>query len=140
MNVEDVDPIRSRNMSRIRSKDTKPELVVRRLVHSMGYRYRLHRKDLPGKPDMTFGPRRKIIDIRGCYWHAHVRLDPGCWEARSESKSNKTYWGPKMDRNVQRDTQNLEKLESMGWQVLIIWECELCDMPDVERKIRTFLA
>nr|WP_311111656.1 hypothetical protein [Agrobacterium tumefaciens] len=74
---------RSRTMSRIRSKDTKPEVLIRRLVHSLGYRYRLHRKNLPGKPDLTFGPRRKIIEVRGCYWHAHLRYDLSCWEARS---------------------------------------------------------
>ncbi|TAZ75868.1 hypothetical protein ELH70_14650 [Rhizobium ruizarguesonis] len=72
-------------MSRIRSKDTKPEMLVRRLVYSMGYRYRLHRKDLPGKPDLTFVPRRKVMEVRGCYWHAQLRYDPACCEARSRS-------------------------------------------------------
>ncbi|MGO4618569.1 very short patch repair endonuclease [Ensifer sp. 2YAB10] len=130
---------RSRNMARIRSTNTKPEMTVRRLVHSLGYRYRLHRKDLPGKPDLTFGPRRKIIEIRGCYWHAHVRYDPTCWEARSEAKSNRSYWGPKMDRNVERDRKNLASLVAAGWQVLVIWECQLRDMDEVRARIVDFL-
>ncbi|WP_188825464.1 very short patch repair endonuclease [Brucella endophytica] len=131
---------RSRTMSRIRSMNTKPEMVVRKLLHSLGYRYRLHRKDLPGKPDITFGPRRKIIEVRGCYWHAHLRYDPTCWEARSEAKSNKAYWGPKMDRNVERDQRNLERQEEAGWVVLVIWECELRDMNAVRDRIERFLG
>ncbi|MBY5399914.1 DNA mismatch endonuclease Vsr [Rhizobium leguminosarum] len=132
-------PQRSAIMARIRSKDTGPEMTVRRLVHSLGYRYRLHRKDLPGKPDIVLGPRRKIIEVRGCYWHAHLRYDPTCWEARSAAKSNVGYWGPKMDRNVARDAENLWKLQEMGWQVLMIWECELRDMKEVEKRIIDFL-
>lgn len=127
-------------MSRIRAKDTKPEMVVRRLVHAMGYRYRLHRKDLPGKPDIVFGPRRKIVEVRGCYWHAHLRYDPTCREARSEAKSNKAYWEPKMDRNVERDRRNLDMLEAAGWEVLVVWECELRDVATVERRLASFLA
>ena len=127
-------------MSRIRAKDTKPEMLVRRLVHAMGYRYRLHRKDLPGKPDLVFGPRRKIVEVRGCYWHSHLRYDPNCWEARSEAKSNKSYWGPKMDRNVHRDQRNLELLKAAGWDVLVIWECELTDIAAVENRLVSFLG
>ncbi len=127
-------------MSRIRSKDTAPELKVRQLVHSFGYRYRLHRKDLPGKPDLVFGPRKKIIEVRGCYWHAHLRYEPNCPEARSPAKSNTEYWGPKMDRNVARDVANLEKLQALGWEVLILWECELRDMQNVESRVRNFLG
>lgn len=127
-------------MSAIRSKDTTPEMIVRRMVYAMGFRYRLHRKNLPGKPDMVFIGKRKIIDAWGCYWHAHVRLDPGCLEARSEAKSIRAYWGPKMDRNVQRDADNLARLEADGWQVLIVWECNLRDMPSVEKRVREFLA
>ncbi|MDP9837693.1 DNA mismatch endonuclease (patch repair protein) [Neorhizobium huautlense] len=131
---------RSLNMKRIRSKDTGPELAVRRLVHAMGYRFRLHRKDLPGKPDLTFGPRRKIIEVRGCYWHAHLRYDSSCREARSEAKSNRAYWGPKMDRNVERDENNVALLEAAGWQVLVIWECELRNMDFVHARISSFLG
>ncbi|MGI0527307.1 very short patch repair endonuclease [Rhizobium giardinii] len=130
---------RSRNMSRIRSKDTGPEMTVRRFIHSLGYRYRLHRKDLPGKPDIVLGSRRKIIEVRGCYWHAHLRYDPACREARSAAKSNTEYWGPKMDRNVLRDAENLSRLRESGWHVLVIWECELRDKDEVERKITGFL-
>lgn len=126
-------------MSRIRSKDTAPEMKVRRLIHSLGYRYRLHRRDLPGKPDIVFAPRKKIIEVRGCYWHAHLRYEPACLEARSPAKSNTWYWGPKMDRNVARDTTNIAKLEALGWDVLILWECELRDMGAVECRIRDFL-
>jgi DNA mismatch endonuclease (patch repair protein) len=131
---------RSALMARIRSKDTAPEMAVRRLVHSLGFRYRLHRKDLPGKPDIVFGPTRKIIEVRGCYWHAHLRYDPHCWEARSAAKSNTAYWGPKMDRNVARDAENLSKLEATGWQVLIIWECQLRDEDRMKARIINFLA
>ncbi len=131
---------RSRNMSRIRSKDTGPEMMVRQMVHALGYRYRLHRKDLPGKPDLVFGPRRKIIEVRGCYWHAHLRYEPTCWEARSEAKSNQGYWGPKMDRNVERDQRNLAHLENAGWAVLVIWECELRNMECVRDRIESFLG
>ena len=131
---------RSRTMSRIRSTNTKPEMVVRRLLHALGYRYRLHRKNLPGKPDIAFGPRRKIVEVRGCYWHAHLRYDPKCWEARSESKSNKSYWGPKMDRNVERDQKNLALLQEAGWDVLVIWECDLRDMDAVRDRIERFLG
>lgn len=130
---------RSRTMSRIRSTDTKPEMLVRRLLHSLGYRYRLHRKDLPGRPDITFGPSRKIIEVRGCYWHAHLRYDPSCWEARSKAKSNQAYWGPKMDRNVERDQKNLALLNEAGWAVLIVWECELRDLDTVRERIVAFL-
>ncbi len=126
-------------MARIRSKDTLPELKVRRLVHSLGFRYRIHRKDLPGKPDLVFGPRRKIIEVRGCFWHAHLRYDPSYREARSPAKSNTAYWGPKMDRNVARDIANLEELRVLGWDTLVIWECELRDLPAVERRIVHFL-
>ncbi|MDR6099828.1 DNA mismatch endonuclease (patch repair protein) [Agrobacterium larrymoorei] len=127
-------------MSRIRSTDTKPEMIVRRLLHSLGYRYRLHRKDLPGKPDITFVSRRKIIEVRGCYWHAHLRYDPSCWEARSEAKSNRAYWRPKMDRNVERDQRNLALLNEAGWAVLIVWECELRDLDTVRERIVAFLG
>lgn len=129
---------RSRTMSRIRSKDTQPEMLVRRLVHSMGYRYRLHRKDLPGKPDLTFGPKRKIIEVRGCYWHAHLRYDPTCKRARP-AKSNTEYWGPKLERNIARDERNLREMQNLGWEVLVLWECELKDATATEVKIRQFL-
>lgn len=112
---------RSWNMSRIRSKGMKPEMIVRRLVHGMGYRYRLHRNDLPGKPDLVFGPRRKAIFVHGCFWHQHS--DPACKIARIP-KSKLDYWTPKLSRNVERDWQHQAQMEDQGWRVLTVWECE----------------
>lgn len=124
-------------MRRIRAKDTKPEMRVRRLVHAMGYRYRLHRKDLPGKPDLVFGPRRKVILVQGCFWHQHD--DPDCKIARAP-KSRLEYWGPKLQRNVARDRANRAALEESGWSVLEIWECQTTDVEDLEERIRGFLG
>src|SRR5882762_10482633 len=107
---------RSENMRRIKSKDTNPELLVRRLVHSLGYRYRLHGRNLPGKPDLVFGSRRKIIFVHGCFWHAHT-----CKVAHIP-KTNTPYWNPKLLRNQARDKKNIETLKADGWDVLVIWE------------------
>src|ERR1700738_465508 len=107
--------VRSYNMSRIRSRDTKPELVVRSLVHKLGYRFRLHRKDLPGKPDLVFASRHKVIFVHGCFWHAH-----DCRVAHTP-RSNATYWGPKLERNQARDKKNLAALTALGWNPLVIW-------------------
>src|SRR5215475_4488942 len=101
---------RSANMRAIRSKDMKPELAVRSLVHRMGYRYRLHRHDLPGRPDMVFPGRKKVIFVHGCFWHSH-----NCKVAHVP-KSNRDYWGPKLERNRMRDEKNLAALEAAGWQ------------------------
>ena len=111
-------------MSRIRSKDMKPELVVRRLVHGTGYRYRLHRKDLPGKPDLVFGPRRKAIFVHGCFWHQH----PGCRKA-TVPNDNREKWEAKLSRNVERDAENIDALKRAGWSVSVVWECDSRD-PD----------
>ena len=108
-------------MSRIGAKDTKPEMIVRRIVHGMGYRYRLHRKDLPGKPDLVFGPRRAVIFVHGCFWHQHP--EPECKIARIP-KSRLEYWRPKLARNVERDLEHLNALEADGWRVMTVWECE----------------
>ncbi|MGY4726909.1 very short patch repair endonuclease [Burkholderia pyrrocinia] len=125
---------RSENMRRIRSKDTEPELVVRRLVYAMGYRYRLHRKDIPGKPDLVFLGRRKVIFIHGCFWHQHS----GCREGRLP-KSNTDYWLPKLRRNQDRDRAALSQLAATGWEALVIWECETKDSSALAAKIRGFL-
>jgi DNA mismatch endonuclease (patch repair protein) len=125
-------------MALIKSKDTGPEMLVRRLVHSMGYRYRLHRKDLPGKPDLVFGPKKKVIQVHGCYWHAHLRYDPACKRGRPP-KSNGGYWGPKLERNFARDQRNLQGLQDLGFEVLTLWECELKDLAATEARIRDFL-
>lgn len=115
-----------------RSKDTKPELVVRRLLHSMGYRFRLHAKDLPGKPDLFFRSRRKVIFIHGCFWHQHNA--PGCPIARKPA-SNTEFWQAKFERNKDRDERNLKALAEQGWTSLTIWECDL-----VESGLRHRLA
>jgi DNA mismatch endonuclease (patch repair protein) len=127
---------RSERMSRIRAKDTKPEMVVRRLVHSMGYRYRLHRKDLPGRPDLVFPSRKKAILIHGCFWHRHP--DPACPLTRTP-KSKLDFWGKKFAENQERDRRNLDALTRLGWRVLVLWECELKDKEPLSRKIRAFL-
>ena len=127
---------RSANMSAIRSKGTKPELTVRRVLHSMGYRYTLHRKDLPGKPDLVFTGRRAIVEIRGCFWHQHP--DPNCKDSRPPS-SNESYWSGKLTRNVERDKANIAALEGAGWRVLVIWECEV-DSKDLTPRLQGFLG
>ena len=109
-------------MRAIRSKDMKPELAVRRLVHGRGYRYRLHRHGLRGRPDMVFASRRKVIFVHGCCWHQHS--DPGCKIVR-RPKSNLDYWLPKLDGNVVRDADNQDRLRELGWDSLVIWECEV---------------
>ena len=128
---------RSENMRRIKSQGMKPEMAVRRLVHRLGYRYRLHRKDLPGKPDLVFGPRRKVIFVHGCFWHSHDR--GGCLDAH-RPKSNTGYWDAKLARNRQRDAERLAALKAAGWAALTIWECETRDLIKVEKRIRRFLA
>lgn len=128
---------RSANMARIRSKSTKPEMIVRKLVHGLGYRYRLHRKDLPGKPDMVFPRRKKIILINGCFWHQHD--DPKCKIARIP-KSRKEYWIPKLQRNVERDRKQIEELQRLGWDVLVIWECQVKDTKSLVDTIMKFLG
>lgn len=107
-------------MRAVRSKDTKPELIVRRLVHGLGYRFRLHRRDLPGNPDLVFPARRKVIFVHGCFWHHH-----DCKRGDRQPKENADYWAAKIARNVERDAANLAKLRSLGWEAMIVWECEL---------------
>ena len=127
---------RSKLMSRIRSRDTMPEMAVRRLVHRMGYRYRLHRRDLPGAPDLVFGPRRKVIFVHGCFWHLHQ----GCPQARMP-KSRVDFWGPKLEGNRLRDQRNQAELERLGWEVLVIWECEVKGQEQsLPERIEEFLS
>jgi DNA mismatch endonuclease, patch repair protein len=114
----------------------RPEMAIRRLVHGLGFRYRLHRKDLPGKPDLVFGPRKKVIFVHGCFWHQHS--DPNCLDGRLP-KSRTEYWHAKLARNAERDRLNLKTLEDAGWQVLTIWECET-QRSDLEARIQYFLA
>lgn len=126
--------IRSERMALIRGANTKPELFVRRLVHSLGYRYRLHRRDLPGKPDLVFPGRNSVIFVHGCFWHRHE----GCKKARLP-KSRLTYWLPKLEGNKARDAQNKNALVKDGWRVFVIWECELSDAKKLARRIVRFL-
>ena len=124
-------------MSHIRSRDMAPEMLVRKLVYRLGYRYRLHRKDLAGKPDISFIGRKKVIFVHGCFWHQHA--DPNCKIARVP-KSNQSYWIPKLARNQRRDAKNIIELANMGWEALVIWECELKDADSLIAKITTFLG
>ncbi len=121
-------------MGLVKNKDTKPELVVRRLTHSMGYRYRLHSRELPGHPDLVFARRRKVIFVHGCYWHRH-----GNCPLTRLPKSRLDFWAPKLEQNKERDACNQRKLREMGWRFLIIWECELGGLEDLRHSIRCFL-
>ena len=127
---------RSEIMSNIRAKGMKPEMAVRRIAHAMGYRYRLHRKDLPGKPDLVFPGRRKVIFVHGCFWHQHS--DAACRIAR-RPKSNRHYWLPKLKRNVARDAEHQAELAELGWRVLVIWECDVVGDRGIADRIRSFL-
>ncbi|MDF2812050.1 MAG: mismatch endonuclease Vsr [Microvirga sp.] len=128
---------RSERMGRIKGKDTAPEMIVRRLVHAMGRRFRLHRRDLPGRPDLVFPGAHKVIFVHGCFWHRHP--DSACKLARLP-KSRLDFWLPKLERNRTRDLENQEKLRLLGWDVLVIWECELRGGTSLEDKIQTFLS
>lgn len=121
-------------MSRIRGKNTTPELIVRKLVYSMGYRYRLHYAKLPGKPDLAFPGRKKVIFVHGCYWHGHDDCKKG-----SIPKSRTEYWKPKLEENKKRDSGKQTNLREMGWDLLIIWQCELKDREKLENRIESFL-
>lgn len=128
---------RSERMGRIRHKNTKPELVVRRTVHRLGFRFRLHRKDLPGNPDLVFPSRRKVLFVHGCFWHRHP--DPACPLARWP-KSKLGFWRPKLEANRIRDVRNQQALERCGWRFLVVWECQLRDKERLENELRRFLA
>jgi DNA mismatch endonuclease (patch repair protein) len=127
---------RSERMSRVRGKGSGAELLVRFLVHRMGYRYRLHGAKLPGKPDLVFPGRRKVIFVHGCFWHRHP--DPDCKLARMP-KSRQDFWVPKLEGNRARDLRQIANLDAAGWSVLELWECQLRDTSSLENKIRTFL-
>jgi DNA mismatch endonuclease (patch repair protein) len=125
---------RSENMRRIRSRDTSPELTVRRLVHRMGFRYRLSPPHLPGKPDMAFARLRKVIFVHGCFWHSHR----GCKLAHAP-RSRLEYWGPKLKRNKARDRQSLRALRALGWEALVVWECETANPLPLAARLLEFL-
>jgi len=125
---------RSENMRAIRGKNTKPEIEVRSLVHKLGYRFRLHRPDLPGKPDLAFPARRKVIFVHGCFWHSHA-CKPGLIP-----RSNRDFWLPKLRLNKSRDRRTLKQLAREGWNALVIWECELKDTRALRQKVTRFLG
>lgn len=125
---------RSARMALVCAKNTRPELTVRRLAHGLGYRYRLHRRDLPGTPDLVFPGRGKVIRVHGCFWHRH----PGCALARLP-KSRLDFWLPKLTANAERDARNLRALRRLGWGVMTIWECEARDTARLANRIRRFL-
>jgi DNA mismatch endonuclease, patch repair protein len=126
---------RSRNMAAIRGKNTKPEMVVRKIVHRFGYRYRLHRRELPGTPDLVFTRLRKIINVHGCFWHMHK-----CRYGRVTPKTNADFWQTKRKGNVARDTNARRRLRADGWQILTVWECETKDAQALRSRLQTFLA
>lgn len=125
---------RSRRMASVRSVDTKPEMAVRRLVYGMGYRYRLHCRDLPGKPDLVFRSRRAVIFVHGCFWHRH----DGCSLARLP-KTKIEFWTTKLEGNRERDARKVAALEISGWRVFVAWECELKNKEKLAERLRQFL-
>lgn len=126
---------RGRLMAKIRSKNTQPELTVRRLLFSMGYRYRIHRKDIPGSPDIAFISRRRAIFVNGCFWHQHE----GCRRA-SVPATNQGYWLLKLDRNRKRDARAIKDLKNLGWKSLTIWECQTVNRTNLIRRLQRFLG
>lgn len=125
---------RSRTMRAVKSRDTTPELAVRRLVHGMGYRYRLYRDNLPGKPDLVFAGRKKVVFVHGCFWHRH-----NCARGARTPKSNQDYWIPKLDRNRRRDRQVRSQLRRLGWKSLVVWECQTKNPKKLANRIKSFL-
>ena len=126
-------PIRSKIMASVRQKDTEPELAVRRLLHRLGYRYSLHRRDLPGSPDLVFGRRRKVVFVHGCFWHGH-----DCRKGRAPT-SRVEYWTNKIAGNRARDEKNVSELRANGWEACIVWECETAAPDSLRRRLIRFL-
>ena len=132
--TSDTSERRSANMRAVRGKDTKPEMVVRRITHALGFRYRLHGRDLPGRPDLVFRSRRKVIFVHGCFWHRH----PGCRRA-TMPEGNREFWREKLTKNSDRDAAQLAALNAVGWKALVIWECQTKKPDLVALTIRSFL-
>lgn len=120
-------------MSRVSGKNTKPELIVRSLLHSMGYRFRLHRSDLPGNPDITLPKFKKVIFVHGCFWHGHK----DCRRSQRPT-TNKKFWNEKLDRNIERDKVNIKNIKDLGWDSLVVWSCEVSDIKQLENKLVLF--
>jgi DNA mismatch endonuclease (patch repair protein) len=134
MPLKDIPIVVRMRMRQIRKKDTMPERKVRRLIHAMGYRYRLHRRGLPGTPDLVFPSKKKAIFVHGCFWHQHL-----CPLGNKRPKVNQGYWLPKLERNRNRDVAVRQALGALGWNILVVWECELSDEAAVANRIRVFL-
>ena len=126
---------RSRNMAGIRGKNTKPEKLVRSLLHRLGYRYRVHRRDLPGKPDLAFASQRKVIFVHGCFWHMH-----NCRWGRVTPATNAEFWQAKRKGNCDRDEKALKALKEAGWQTHVVWECETKAHEELKRSLTAFLG
>jgi len=125
---------RSEIMRSVKSKNTTPEIMVRKLVYKLGYRFRLHRRDLPGNPDLVFIGRRKLIFVHGCFWHGH-----NCSRGSRKPKTNKEYWHSKISRNRERDMENAGRLAMLGWRICIVWECELRNQAILADRLKAFL-
>jgi DNA mismatch endonuclease (patch repair protein) len=121
-------------MRAVKGQDTKPEMIVRRLAHRLGYRFRLHQRSLPGNPDLVFSSRRKVIFVHGCFWHGH-----DCRRGDRRPATNTEYWNRKLDGNIERDIANYEMLKDLSWDILIIWECETKNMDELEKSLKYFL-
>jgi DNA mismatch endonuclease (patch repair protein) len=131
-----ADPVVRQRMARIRKTNTKPELAVRRLAHSLGYRFRLHRKNLPGTPDLVFPRHRKVVFVHGCFWHRH-----DCKLSGAVPSTRRSYWEPKPRRNVERDQTAQTELSELGWRVMVLWECEIKNSTDaVVQRLNDFLG
>ena len=122
-------------MRAVKSRDTGPEVKVRQLIHALGFRYRLHRKDLPGKPDLVFVTKRRVVFVHGCFWHGHH-----CSRGNRLPKTNTAYWSIKIERNRNRDATVMGELQKAGWRSLIVWECELKNLPALTDRISQFLT
>ncbi len=125
---------RSQIMSRISGKDTKPEILVRSLLHRMGYRFRLHKKELPGKPDITLPKHKKVIFVHGCFWHGHEN----CSRSKRPS-TNVVFWDKKIDGNIERDKKNIRNLENLGWKTLTLWTCEIINQDLLKHRLISFM-
>jgi DNA mismatch endonuclease (patch repair protein) len=133
--VDSLTPIqRRKTMAAVKSVNTKPELLVRSFLHSAGFRYRLHRKDLPGKPDIVLPKYNTVIFVHGCFWHQHTNC-----RAAARPTTRTEYWDKKLDRNIQRDVSHIEQIEDLGWEVIVVWECETKDVALLENKLQSLM-
>lgn len=122
-------------MGKVKSKNTTPELTVRRLLHALGYRYRLHAKDIPGRPDIIFRTRKKVIFVHGCFWHRH-----SCPNGQRTPKTHINFWENKFEKNKERDQRTLALLKQLGWECLVVWECEVKNTLDICSKLKSFIG